>query len=300
MMFGRVRFAALVAGGMLAGGSQAQVGLENVGLGPIPGLQVLPPASVGVATRGAGDVDGDGREDLLVALGRSAVCLIRGDAEDRDFGGALSIASPPRGRAVQLIWPSAIWGSEPVLSGVGDFNGDGYDDIVVGLGNALTGEEGHAYLVLGGPDLWERGSFLDLSTLPPGRVLHVRLHFSARGPDISYTMHLAGAGDFNGDGFDDLALKVGISENLSPYVRGSTATVIFGKPGPLPAEFTLMTTGLVSPETGPLRSALFIGFLHGGQATGVGDTNGDGLDDLLISASHLIYGRRDWQGRHER
>ncbi len=106
---------------------------------------------------------------------------------------------------------SGDWFGESV-SGVDDFDGDGYDDFVVGGPSNF----GDVCIFYGGekidtiPDIWIRG-------------------------DYSFGWSVAGAGDMNGDGFGDIV--VGMDQYSPPYHAGATY-VFFG--GPLTGQYTVL------------------------------------------------------------
>mgnify|MGYP003498069703 FL=1 len=86
------------------------------------------------------------------------------------------------------------------VSGAGDINGDGFDDVMVGAYYAYPRSypEGHAYVVFGkasGFNAVESLSDLDGEN---------GFHFSDR--SFSSPFLVSDAGDMNGDGFDDVII----------------------------------------------------------------------------------------------
>jgi hypothetical protein len=158
----------------------------------------------------------------------------------------------------------------------GDFDGDGADDLVSGIPyNDCAFESwdcGAAVVRFGA-----RGSGLSTATtwldqLQPGS------------PDPAYAFEEYGsalaAGDFNGDGNDDLA--VGIPGNDYSYVSGFIHTgavqLHFGIPSGISTGGYLLRPGSFGIAGNPMLNARF------GSAVVFGDFNGDGRDDLAIGA----------------
>lgn len=178
----------------------------------------------------------------------------------------------------------------------GDFNADGFGDLAVGspeerilgFANGLPGAAGAVGIIFGSrTGLTVARSFVFTQNSPgvPG---------DAGGVD-RFGFALAG-GDFNGDGASDLAIGIPLKDVIDR--QGGTiedageVVVLFGREG----------DGLVSAgslrfnETDLSRAGLeFAAFLAAtgnrfGFALAVGDFNGDGLDDLAMSAPYKTVG----------
>ncbi len=153
----------------------------------------------------------------------------------------------------------------------GDFNGDGYDDILVGAYTAKSEEgsmTGKAFVVFGGSALPSI-----LSTDTPSPQLTV-----IYGDDpFDFTGYSVASGDVNGDGIDDAIVG---AEQLPPSVGLGTVYIIYGRREWSP-EINLDTDG--APITGVTRVLGKHRENFAGKVTS-GDVNGDGFCDVVIGA----------------
>jgi hypothetical protein len=241
-----------------------------------------------------GDLDGNGRGEVLVAatLNRAGASL------QSDNGGSHAGGGAPQG-TLYIAWDdnfgldpwpagyafdvddvpatgSSINGSgadgsrnfgEEILAGF-DFDGDDAPDLFVGdivgdaspRGNRVA--SGHGYVFYSAASL--AGLDVDLDTPPPGLV--TTLILGARAGDL--TADTAAAGDFDGDGIDDLAVA---SPHFDPGGRDSAGAyhVFHGQRGLWPEIVDLAAL----PETAVVRITEIYGALGSAQ-NDTGDTLG--------------------------
>ena len=245
----------------------------------------------GLAVAGAGDVNGDGLSDALVSAHRA-------DGPEPNRGAAYVIygSSPPpqtldlgqlNGSGVELVGAEEEDEAGFSLSGAGDVNGDGFDDLVVGAFRADPDDRqkaGEVYVVYGGSGLPKS---VDLG------ALNGVDGFTARGvaEKDEAGFAVAGGGDINGDGFDDIALSAPAASPDFRFVAGETY-VIYGGAN-LPAELELASldgvNGIRLEGVDPRDSA-------GECLATVGDIDNDGFDDLLLGAAFADPGEQEEAG----
>jgi hypothetical protein len=201
---------------------------------------------------GVGDFNGDGYPDTLIgAPGVSDPELDEGAALVHDGGpGGPSAAA---GWSVQSNQAGAYLGAR--LDSAGDVNGDGYDDAVVTSYDYTnqTNREGKAWAY--------HGSAAGLAAAPA---------WTAEGNqyDCMYGWAIAGAGDVNGDGYDDII--VGSHAYDAPESREGRAWVYHGS-----------AAGLSPTAQWTAESNQVDGYL-GFAVDSAGDVNGDGYDDVIV------------------
>ncbi len=168
----------------------------------------------------------------------------------------------------------------------GDFEGDGKPDFVVGA-PGTNGNQGTIYIIYGRSIMGYRAPIVDLAdfnqALPPDAnpdlevpVLGVKLDGVLAGQNLGDV--LKAAGDFNGDGLADFVLAF-------PDDGAGKIIIIFGQEN-LIGNFTYndIGTGTANQIKGLTFTGENAGDGFGSSVCAVYDFNGDGLDDILVSA----------------
>jgi hypothetical protein len=228
----------------------------------------------------AGDFDDDGFADLAVGVdGESlgggattagAVNVLYGTA-----GGLMGVGSQVFTQDSPGVPGVAELGDVfGVALAAGDFDGDGFDDLVVGVpGEDLGGVEfGGAVNVLGGAGGGLTGSGSQLFTQDSPGVDDSAEGFDGFGEALA-------TGDFDDDGFADLAVGVN-REDLGGLSEAGAVNVLPGTPGGLTGIGSQLLTQ-DSPGVGSVAEVLDVF----GYAVAAGDFNRDGFVDLAVGAA---------------
>ena len=226
----------------------------------------------GSSVSAAGDVNGDGLADLIVA-GPNGGTTASGPAGHayivygKATTAAVDLATVATGSGGYVINRAAIDDAITSVSSAGDINGDGFGDVVIGVTSsdpALDGNAGRAYIVFGK----SAGTAVNLAT-----IAATGSGFVVNGnTDDLFSGRVAAAGDVNGDGTGDVL--------VGPWSAGSVY-LVFGKRTPTPFD-------LATIDAGGSGGFVINGSIDmsDGNVAGVGDVNGDGLADLMIGLPH--------------
>ncbi len=162
---------------------------------------------------------------------------------------------------------------------IGDLDGDGSDDVLVGArGDADGGEAAGAIYVVHGQPL--TGTVDAPQALEPDAAIRGEREYSRVGVSAS------GVWDATGDGTAELAIAHALYQDYSGYeYQDDGGVVVFhGRAGGLPADqdITAADLQLTAPDD---TSQVGYGL------AGRGDIDGDGLGDLIVGAPHASTGR---------
>ncbi len=211
-----------------------------------------------------GDYNCDGYSDVLVGAPNAESEQMDGmnDKEGKVFvffGGAAGVAaSAPAGYENPLNQGSGFFGDE--VSSVGDVNGDGCSDAVIGVSrqDLTVSNQGEVYLFLGSP-----------SGLPDDASLNIQNPLEQSG---AFGHAITSVGDLNGDGYGDFA--VGANKQSNGADSEGAVYVFYGS-----EEGPANTPSVSLDSPGNLEEAEF-----GTSISTIGDINGDGYSDVVVGA----------------
>lgn len=166
------------------------------------------------------------------------------------------------------------------VSGAGDINEDGIDDIIIGAKGA-NNKIGESYVIFGSNKTWP--AFFNLSSLNGNNGFILT---DNSGKETNIGASVSKAGDLNADNITDIIIGIGY---LSP--RKGVCYVVFGNKEAWPAVVELgalegdngFIINIDSLYSGPDRPQ------SGEFVNGIKDVNGDGIDDVLISSARKAY-----------
>ncbi|HXH55156.1 MAG TPA: integrin alpha [Gammaproteobacteria bacterium] len=239
----------------------------------------------GYSVASAGDVNRDGFKDVLIGAypasprnlsQAGSIYLIFGHGGTWNSSLALGSLNGTNGVVINGVATNDRSGYS--VASAGDVNGDGFDDVLIGAYQASLGnlsQTGSAYLIFGQGGAWSSPLALESLNGTNGVVIN-----GAAANDRS-GFAVASAGDVNGDGFDDLLISAP-GNGCAPAV-GSTY-LIFGHAGAWGSPLAL---GSLNGTNGIVINGVVGGDWGGWSVASAGDVNGDGFDDLLISAPEL-------------
>lgn len=247
----------------------------------------------GAAVANAGDMNGDGFDDIVIGADRSFGTansyVIFGKAGGFTSSIDLNTLDGANGFRLSGL---AIDDSGTAVSSAGDFNGDGFSDLIIGASRANSNgisDAGKSYVVFGRAE--EFPEQIELATLDG--TLGFRLDGVAE--DDRSGVSVSGAGDMNGDGYDDLIIGARGEVLFSSHSGIGQSYVVFGHAGPIASAIDLSGLNGING----FRIIGNAGDHFGVAVSGAGDVNGDGFADVIIGAdyagnggeSYVVFGK---------
>ena len=261
-------------------------------------------AEFGRSVSNAGDINADGLDDFIIgAPNEDKAYVIFGikaatnpDISVKDIKGTNGfVIESQNGSSDNLGFSTST---------LGDFNGDGIDDFIVGAYQdeglfEATGDpnidlnynNGAAYIIYGKNSGFDAS--LNVNNLDGSNGF--ALYGINKGDQIGYSV--SGGGDINGDGFDDAIIGAPNDNGVNASNKEGASYIIFGNENGIQPEISL--ADLDGSNGFRIVGAMARNY-SGFSVSNAGDVNGDGFSDILIGAdnvnvpnepTYLIYGK---------
>jgi hypothetical protein len=260
----------------------------------------------GASVSAAGDVNGDGVDDVIIGA-------VRGDPGGVEDAGESYVVFGSTERVAAVLPLASLYpagggdGSRGfVLTGIpmvegfsggsvsdaGDVNGDGIGDLIIGARHVRTPDgdiqAGEAYVLFGSAQAFP--AVISLASLFDNGGGDGSRGFVLTGVDEGdYAgCSVSAAGDINGDGVGDLIVGANHAQTPDGSFAAGESYVVFGLTQGFPAVFELASLypdGGGNGSRGFVLTGIDVLDYSGSSVSAAGDVNGDGVDDVIIGAA---------------
>ena len=213
-------------------------------------------AQLGNSVSSAGDINGDGFSDILIG----AYKFDRGETDEGVvfiFLGSNTGLITTGPTLLEADQPNSYYGSS--VSSAGDYNADGYSDIIIGAPGYSNGQTASGRVFI------YKGSVSGINTVPIKALVSDRTNFN-------FGNAVAGAGDINGDGNADVIIGANKFDN-SQTDEGAVYIDFGGNNICIGCIFIIRQPFVESDQNNANL---------GNAVASAGDVNGDGYSDILI------------------
>ena len=215
---------------------------------------------LGAAVSAAGDVNGDGWDDVIVGAPKAGDLVTKEGIVYIFFGSSVGLNDSP-GWKVGGGQQGAGFGA--AVSAAGDVNGDGWDDVIVGAPLYGQPETGRVFIFYGSDTV---------PSLTPDWTFEIGQR------DAKFGISVGAAGDVNDDNYDDV--MVGAQGYKDGQESKGAAFCFYGSASGITTTYWMTESNQV-------------GALFGSSVSTAGDVDGDGYDDVIVGASQFDDGETD-------
>jgi len=238
----------------------------------------------GFSVSAAGDINGDGIDDVIVGAGEASPngYVYAGSSyvvfgSDTDLPNPLNLSDIDGLNGFVINGINALDGSGYSVSSAGDVNGDGIDDVIVGAWGADPNGDsvaGSSYVIFGSDTGLPNPMNLSDINGSNGFVIN------GVNPSDQSGFSVSAAGDINGDGIDDVIVGAkGVDQNGN--TSAGSSYVVFGSNTGLPNSLNLSD---IDGSNGFVINGENSDDYLGHSVSAAGDVNGDGIDDVIVGA----------------
>ena len=243
--------------------------------------------------RTAGDINGDGYSDLFIGANR----YLGGAGKGRSYvvfggpgvggSGIFNLSSLTGSNGFKLDGENNVDNSGYSVAVIGDMNGDGHADLLIGAYGYLSGSsKGRSYVVFGGPGVGSSG-VISLSNLTGVNGFKL----DGENPGDQSGASVGTAGDINGDGYADLVIG---ADAYPGHNNKGRSYVVFGGPGVGSGE--VLSLSSLTGANGFKLDGENNNDASGTSVGPAGDINNDGHTDLFIGANWYPGGNHKGRG----
>lgn len=252
-------------------------------------LTISPVRTTTEVVGGVADFNGDGRADIMLietlSTGALTPRMLLGNGTSTPTSSVTSVTIPQTG-----AYAAGVYGTHTGwhVASLADFDADGKADILWRFANSAT----VGSWVPGQTSLW----FMNGATRSSGAPLPVQLgaYQNTTGGATPTGWLVAGAGDFNADGYTDILYRYAGANTATVYSGQTAVWLMQGKAATTPFAPLKMANGSNTAAVGDARgggqtvdnagvvvNAGAFTATSGWSVDGIGDFNGDGKDDVL-------------------